>query len=99
MVSRFECERASARTGVEVVEPILEARVEGRDAIEWGVEDKYRLRLRNVGNGDAQDVELFVSTGETNATQRIGVLKAGEEKSIEMAVKTVLDDSISEITL
>ncbi len=95
LVSRFECERASARTGVEVVEPILEARVEGRDAIEWGVEDKYRLRLRNVGNGDAQDVELFVSTGETNATQRIGVLKAGEEKSIEMAVKTVLDDSIS----
>ena len=95
LVSRFECERASARTGVEVVEPILEARVEGRDAIEWGVEDKYRLRLRNVGNGDAQDVELFVSTGETNATQHIGVLKAGEEKSIEMAVKTVLDDSIS----
>ena len=95
LVSRFECERASARTGVEVVEPILEARVEGRDAIEWGVEDKYRLRLRNVGNGDAEDVELFVSTGETNATQRIGVLKAGEEKSIEMAVKTVLDDSIS----
>lgn len=95
LVSRFECERASARTGVEVVEPILEARVEGRDAIEWGVEDKYRLRLRNVGNGDAQDVELFVSTGETTATQRIGVLKAGEEKSIEMAVKTVLDDSIS----
>ena len=95
LVSRFECERASARTGVEVVEPILEARVEGRDAIEWGVEDKYRLRLRNVGNGDAEDVELFVSTGETNATQRIGVLKAGEEKSIEMAVKTVLDDEIS----
>ncbi len=95
LVSRFECERASARTGVEVVEPILEARVEGRDAIEWGVEDKYRLRLRNVGNGDAENVELFVSTGETNATQRIGVLKAGEEKSIEMAVKTVLDDSIS----
>lgn len=95
LVSRFECERASARTGVEVVEPILEARVEGRDAIEWGVEDKYRLRLRNVGNGDAEDVELFVSTGETSATQRIGVLKAGEEKSIEMAVKTVLDESIS----
>lgn len=95
LVSRFECERASARTGVEVVEPILEARVEGRDAIEWGVEDKYRLRLRNVGNGDAEDVKLFVSTGETTASQHIGVLKAGEEKSIEMAVKTVLDDSIS----
>lgn len=95
LVSRFECERASARTGVEVVEPILEARVEGRDAIEWGVEDKYRLRLRNVGNGDAEDVELFVSTGETTASQHIGVLKAGEEKSIEMAVKTVLDDEIS----
>lgn len=95
LVSRFECERSSARTGVEVVEPILEARVEGRDAIEWGVEDKYRLRLRNVGNGDAEDVELFVSTGETSATQRIGVLKAGEEKAIEMAVKTVLDESIS----
>ncbi|MBQ9874804.1 MAG: DUF11 domain-containing protein [Thermoguttaceae bacterium] len=92
LVSDFEFERQSARADVEVQEPILEALVEGRDSIEWGVEDKFRIRLRNVGNGDAENVELFVSTGENQATQKLGVLKAGEEKTIETSVKTVSDD-------
>ena len=92
LVSNFEFERSSARTGVEVQEPILEALIEGRDSIEWGVEDKFRLRLRNIGNGDAENVELFVSTGDNKATQKIGVLKAGEEKIIETSIKTVAND-------
>ncbi|MDO5308660.1 MAG: hypothetical protein Q4G03_04105 [Planctomycetia bacterium] len=92
LVSRFEYERASARADIEVQEPILEALIEGRDSIEWGVEDKYRLRIRNIGNGDAEDVNLAVSTGENNANQKIGTLRAGEEKTVEMAVKTASDD-------
>lgn len=92
LVSNFEYERPAARADVEVQEPILEALIEGRDSIEWGVEDKFRLRLRNVGNGDAENVELFVSTGENKATQKLGLLKAGEEKTIETSIKTVADD-------
>ncbi|MBP5622638.1 MAG: DUF11 domain-containing protein [Thermoguttaceae bacterium] len=91
LVSNFEFERATSRAGVEVQEPILEALIEGRDSIEWGVEDKFRLRLRNVGNGDAEDVELFVSTGENKATQKLGLLRAGEEKVVETSIKTVAD--------
>jgi hypothetical protein len=92
LVSNFEFERASARTDVQVHEPILEALIEGRDSIEWGVEDKFRVRLRNVGNGDAENVELYVSTGENQATQRLGLLRAGEEKTIETSIKTVAED-------
>ncbi len=95
LISNFEFERSSARAGVEVQEPILEALIEGRDSIEWGVEDKFRLRLRNVGNGDAENVELFVSTGENKATQKLGTLKAGEEKTIETSIKTVANDFFS----
>ncbi len=95
LISEFEFERSAARTGVEVSEPILEARIEGRDSIERGVEDQYRLRVRNVGNGDAENVALFVSTGENEATQRLGVLKAGEEKTLEITLQTVLEGSIS----
>lgn len=95
LISNFEYERSSARAGVEVQEPILEALIEGRDSIEWGVEDKFRVRLRNVGNGDAENVELFVSTGENKASQKLGVLKAGEEKTIETSIKTVADDYFS----
>lgn len=92
LVSNFEFERATSRADVEVQEPILEALIEGRDSIEWGVEDKFRLRLRNVGNGDAEDVELFVSTGENKASQKLGLLRAGEEKTVETSIKTVADD-------
>jgi len=92
LTSQFECERAYSSADVEVQEPILEASIEGRDTIEWGVEDKYRLRLRNIGNGDAEDVELFVSTGENQARQRVGRLNAGEEKTVEMSVKTLAED-------
>lgn len=95
LISEFEFERSAARTGVEVSEPILEARIEGRDAIERGVEDQYRLRVRNVGNGDAENVELFVSTGENEATQRLGLLKAGEEKTLEITLQTALEGSIA----
>ncbi len=95
LVSNFEFERVSARADVEVQEPILEALIEGRDSIEWGVEDKFRLRIRNIGNGDAENVELFVSTGENKATQKLGTLKAGQEKVIETSIKTVANDFFS----
>ena len=92
LVSNFDFERSTASAEVEVQEPILEALIEGRDSIEWGVEDRYRIRLRNVGNGDAEEVRINVSTGENNASQMLGVLKAGEEKIIEMNVKTVSNE-------
>lgn len=92
LTSAFDFERPSTSAEVEVQEPILEALIEGRDSIEWGVEDRYRLRLRNIGNGDAENVVLNVSTGENEATQKIGVLRAGEEKTIEMSVKTVSEE-------
>lgn len=92
LASSFDFERPAACAEVEVQEPILEALIEGRDSIEWGVEDRYRLRLRNIGNGDAENVTLNVTTDENSATQRIGVLRAGEEKTIEMSVKTVSED-------
>lgn len=92
LVSNFDFERSTASAEVEVQEPILEALIEGRDSIEWGVEDRYRIRIRNVGNGDAEEVRINVSTGENNASQMLGVLKAGEEKVIEMSVKTVSNE-------
>lgn len=93
--SSFDFERATASAEVEVQEPILEALIEGRDSIEWGVEERYRLRLRNVGNGDAENVTLEASTGENEASQQIGLLRAGEEKVVEMSVKTVSEDELN----
>ncbi len=92
LTSAFDFERPSTFAEVEVQEPILETLIEGRDSIEWGLEDRYRLRVRNIGNGDAENVTLNVSTGENEATQKIGLLRAGEEKTIEMSVKTVSED-------
>ncbi|MDO4585777.1 MAG: hypothetical protein Q4C95_00610 [Planctomycetia bacterium] len=96
LVSRYEYEQTTLKAGIEVQEPIIELLIEGQDSIEWGIEDNYRLRVRNIGNGDAENLQLLVSTGENEqATQILPILKAGEEKVMDMSIKTVLENEIT----
>lgn len=92
---RYDFEQTGFQTGIEVQEAVLELQIDGRDTIEWGAEDKYRLRLRNTGNGDAENVRLLVSTGDNEqAAQFLNLLKAGEEKVMDLSVRTMLDKEI-----
>ncbi|MBR5627122.1 MAG: hypothetical protein IKW74_05820 [Thermoguttaceae bacterium] len=96
LISKYDYKQNTIKTGIEVQEPILELALEGRDALEWGQEDKYRIRIRNIGTGDAQNIRLTVSTGPNEqATQIIKQLKSGEEKSMEMAIKTIADEELT----
>ena len=95
-VSHYDFERSSIKSGIEVQEPVLELLVEGRDTIDWGVEDKYRMKIRNTGNGEAENIRLTVATGEEDsATRLLKVLYPGEEKTMEINIKTVLDNAIT----
>ena len=95
-VSHYDFEKSAIRSGIEIQEPILEMTIEGRDTIDWGVEDKYRMLIRNTGNGDAENIRLTVTTGENDSANRVlPSLKPGEEKTMEINIKTVLDGSIT----
>ncbi|MDO5554986.1 MAG: hypothetical protein Q4G68_14615 [Planctomycetia bacterium] len=95
LVSHYDYERESLKAGIEVQEACLELAIEGRAAIEFGQEDKYRLRIRNAGNGDAKNVRLKVSTGTNEQiSQTLGLLPAGDERSIELALKTELEGTL-----
>ncbi|MDO5581492.1 MAG: hypothetical protein Q4G69_10165 [Planctomycetia bacterium] len=96
LVCRYDLEESSAKAGIEVQEAVLELKIEGKDNLEWGVEDQYRLKLRNSGNGDAENIRLIVSTGnDEKATQIVDLLPAGEEKTMDLSVRTLLDGSIT----
>ena len=73
---------------IEVQEPKLEMRFEGPRRVLYGQAEVYRLEVVNSGNGDAEDVEISlvpVGAGENvSAVHKLGVVKAGEEKSIEV---------------
>ena len=95
-VSNYDFEKSAIKSGIEVQEPILELLIEGRDTIDWGVEDKYRMQIRNTGNGEAENIRLTVATGENDsATRVLKVLRPGEEKTMEINIKTVLDEKIT----
>lgn len=95
LVCRYDLEESSATAGIEVQEAVLELKIEGKESLEWGVEDQYRLKLRNSGNGDASNIRLIVSTGnDEQATRILDLLPAGEEKIMDLSVRTHLDGSI-----
>jgi uncharacterized repeat protein (TIGR01451 family) len=78
----------SSQAMIEVQEPKLEMRFEGPRKVLYGRSEIYRLELSNSGTGDAEDVEISlvpVGAGENvSATHKLGVVKSGEEKTIEV---------------
>ncbi|MBO7725870.1 MAG: tetratricopeptide repeat protein [Thermoguttaceae bacterium] len=79
-------------SGISVTQPILDLAIEGSDTIQWGSEERYRVKISNSGDGAAQNIRLTVSTGDNdNATRILSSLEPGEEKQLEVNMKTVLD--------
>jgi len=79
---------AASQAMIEVQEPKLEMRFRGPREVLYGRSEVYRLELTNSGTGDAEDVAISlvpVGAGENvSATHKLGVVKAGEEKAIEV---------------
>jgi len=73
---------------IEVQEPKLEMGIEGPREVLHGESEIYRLELVNSGTGDAEDVEISltpVGAGDNlPARHKLGTLKAGEKKVIEV---------------
>jgi uncharacterized repeat protein (TIGR01451 family) len=75
-------------TTVQVEEPKLQMEISGPGEVLYGKSQRYTLTLSNPGTGDAEEVsiELTPPGGDPKAPvkHKIGVLKAGSTKSIEL---------------
>lgn len=73
---------------IEVQEPKLTLKLEGPRDVLFGKKELYRLRVANVGNGDAENVviKLFpVGSAQSGAaSHNFGTVPAGQDRSIEV---------------
>ena len=91
-VTNYDYDRTNLSSGIEVTEPVLAITIDGSDTIQWGNEERYRVKISNTGDGAARNIRLTVSTGDNdNATRILQSLEPGEERQLEVNMKTVLD--------
>ncbi|MGL4594043.1 MAG: hypothetical protein ACRCUY_04860, partial [Thermoguttaceae bacterium] len=86
---KYDFFKPSSIAKMVVQEPVFEMALEGPDEVLWGTKVGYKLLLRNVGNGDAENVKLeLLQTGSDMKSCELAVLKAGEEQVIDVDVWT-----------
>ncbi len=85
---RWEYQPLARQAMIEVQEPKLQMQLEGPREVHFGQRETYRLRLRNTGNGAAENVTISllpVGAGSSQpVSHRLGLLEAGAEKLIEV---------------
>jgi uncharacterized repeat protein (TIGR01451 family) len=85
---RWESRPMASQAMIEVQEPKLILQLEGPREVLYGKKEVYRLKLTNVGNGNAENVSILlmpIGGGENvPAAHKIGVLAAGAEKLLDV---------------
>lgn len=78
----------SSQTLVEVQEPKLTMAISGPEEVLYGQSKLYKLTVANPGNGDTENVTVGLlpigRAAESAANHRLGTLKAGESKTIDI---------------
>ena len=78
----------SSQTLVEVQEPKLTMAISGPEEVLYGQSKIYKLTVANPGNGDTENVTVGLlpigRATESAANHRLGTLKAGESKTIDI---------------
>ncbi len=83
----------AAQAKIDVQQPIIKMEFEGPDEVLWGEEETYRLRIRNVGNGDANNLMLRLSaSGVVKGEAPIESLKVGDERILDVIVEALEQD-------
>lgn len=86
---RYDFNRPTSVATINVQEVVLEMELDGPDEVQWGTQIGYRLVVRNVGNGDAEDIQLeLLQTGSEMKSCELPLLRAGEEQSVVVDVWT-----------
>jgi hypothetical protein len=85
---RWEYKPIASQAMIEVQEPKFSLAIEGPHEVFYGQKESFRLKLKNTGDGAAENVVIMltpIGTGENvPASHKIGMLTAGEEKSLDV---------------
>ncbi len=85
---RWDYKPVASQASIEVQEPKLVMQLDGPHEVFYGKKELFQLHLANTGTGNAENVVLTlmpIGTGENvQATHKIGVLAAGEKKTLEV---------------
>ena len=96
---RYTFAPEASQMTVEVQEPKLEMSITGPDDVGYGQTKVYKLTLSNPGNGDTENVVIgLLPVGRSTdgiASHRLGTLRAGESKSINVELTARQAGSVS----
>lgn len=96
---RWEYQPLQQQTLIDVQEPKIEMQMEGPGEVNYGQRETYRLRMKNTGNGPAENVMITllpVGTGNSQPiSHRLGLLEAGAEKVVEVELTARQPGSIT----
>ena len=81
--------QSASHAKIEVQQPVIKMELEGPDTVLWGVEESYRLRVRNIGNGEAKGLVLKLSASDETT---IDSLKVGEDRVFDIIVAAQQSD-------
>ena len=88
LAAQWTCSPETSQTLVEVQEPKLLMALSGPEEVLYGQTKIYKLTISNPGNGDAENVVVglvpFGRASDAAASHKLGTLKAGDSKAIEV---------------
>jgi hypothetical protein len=88
LAMQWNCQPESSQAVVEVQEPKIALSISGPSEVFYGQSKIYKLTIANPGNGDAENVNVSLlpigTSGEPPANYRLGILRAGDSKSIDI---------------
>ena len=86
---RYDYHRPTIIATVEIREPKLEMELVGNNEMRWNEDAVYTLFVRNVGNGDAEDIrlELLQTSSEAKDCAFPEPLRPGEEQEMSIRVQ------------
>ena len=86
MTIKWECNSGNSQAKIKVQQPKLSLALVGPHDILFGKAEVYKLEIANVGNADAENVTVSLSSGgkQPPAGHTIGTLAAGRKKAIDV---------------
>jgi uncharacterized repeat protein (TIGR01451 family) len=95
----FEIKQTATPTKIDVQQPVIRLEFEGPNEVLWGSEENNRLKIRNTGNGDADNLMLtFSASGVNKGEAPIDFLRVGDERILDVAVQT-LEPEMNELQI
>ena len=97
MVWDYRFRQTKSQNSVEVLEAALEMTLDGPSEMLSGTDEEYRLRIRNTGNGDAENLNLTLvssSDPDEEASYPLEILKAGDEISLKLRAHAKQQDEL-----